>query len=76
MIFNAFPWGRNCFVYEAEGGHARVARGRTLGIVPPVFKKEEFIISSRVGRFKGSIFNILVIKLRAESDIGTFSGKP
>jgi hypothetical protein len=63
-------------VYDAEGGHARVAIGNTLGIVPPVFKNEELMISSNVGLLNGSKFRILVISYLAASEIGTLSGNP
>ena len=70
-------------IYEAEGGHANVDKGNALGIVPPLFKKTWFNISSKVGLFDGSKTNILVIKpnklitkniLLAASEMGTWSG--
>jgi hypothetical protein len=44
-------------------------------MVPPLFMKGCYIISSKVGLFKGSKFNILTIRAFASSEIGTLSGK-
>lgn len=53
-----------------------MAMGSTFGIGAPVLRKEEFMISSNVGRRKGSKFKIRVMSYLAGSEIGTLSGKP
>lgn len=58
-----------------DGGHAKVEAGNSLGIVPPWFMNSWFKISSTVGLFDGSLLRILVMRSRAASEIGTFSGK-
>ena len=59
----------------ALGGHAKVDKGRILGTVPPLFKKECDRILSKLGLSVGSYTSILVIKFLAASEIGTCSGK-
>ena len=55
------------------GGQARVLLGIVLGIGSAI--KGSDSIYSRVGRFEGSSTSILLIKLRAFSEIVTCSGK-
>jgi hypothetical protein len=49
----------------AEGGQAKVERGMTLGMTPPVFMNGWFMISSREGLFGGSWTNILEMRFLA-----------
>ena len=58
-----------------DGGQANVDKGKSLGIVHPLFIKGWAKIASNPGLFDGSKFNILVIKFLALSDIMTWSGK-
>ena len=49
--------------------------GRMRGIWPPWLMNSWARISSMVGLFDGSLFKIFVMRSRAASVIGTFSGK-
>ena len=62
-----------CSMKFLAGGHARVLRGMVLGMGSDM--KGSLRISSRVGRLAGSSTKILVIRLRAFSEMVTCSGK-
>lgn len=62
-------------INAADGGQAKVDKGITLGIPPPLFIKGCIIISSSVGRLDVSSYNIFEINDLAYSEIITCSGK-
>lgn len=55
----------------AEGGHAKVDKGITLGMAPPVFINGWFMISSKDGLFCGSYTSIFWMRFFACSEIIT-----